>query len=306
MNEAREFDFANIDAIEFGMCVDIDGVEAVNKISVDQPIKDALSQMLHDTIDQIRSGEQNNGIIQYEPAEKYSSDDKLILPLDSEYAFNVRELYNTAFLPLGTQGVDNPESLVYYFGRWTDNNGNRVIAVKRSSYFKGILSYRGKLIRLVRDTMQLIDDNVFKLDKDFDFVVINNNVLINRYSGFEFTASIDAIISQRAVENTHHLSQEINFINFSSLANYVASHKRAARLIASIRSRHDLQATSRNLLILRCRECGIELLDEASPLLEPVPGAELAFLMLLDRRRYTVSLIDQVDELYEASSRRVV
>jgi len=92
---------------------------------------------------------------------------------------------------------------------------------------------------------------------------------------------------------------------FDSIALFVAGHKRAARIVAALRARDDLASTSATNFRRECVRSGVsvQMIDGR---LCPEDGHELAFLQMLDRRRYAISLISGVWEQYEASSRKGV
>lgn len=73
---------------------------------------------------------------------------------------------------------------------------------------------------------------------------------------------------------------------------YETAHKMAMRLISAIQSRKDLNSISKNLLKSECKTAGLKVSEE-SGILFPEDGSEFGFLMLLDRRRYTVTLKNQ-------------
>ena len=77
------------------------------------------------------------------------------------------------------------------------------------------------------------------------------------------------------------------------------------RIIAALLRRGDLAQTSMTNLRRACRLNRIAIdMDEGQ--LVPRKGQELAFLNLLDRRRYVISLIAGKWEQYEAGSRKGV
>jgi hypothetical protein len=74
------------------------------------------------------------------------------------------------------------------------------------------------------------------------------------------------------------------------------------RLVAAIKSRPDLVNISKRCLRSECRQAGLKI-EQKDGKLVPAEGSEMGFLMLLDRRRYTVTLIERTPETYEAPSR---
>jgi hypothetical protein len=105
--------------------------------------------------------------------------------------------------------------------------------------------------------------------------------------------------------NARELERMTRMIGFISLTDYVTSHKRAARVIAALRRRDDLQQTSLTNLRRECRKAGVDV-QMVNRKFVPAPGSEMGFLHVLHRRRYAVTLIPGRWEQYEASSRKGV
>jgi len=126
---------------------------------------------------------------------------------------------------------------------------------------------------------------------------------ILRPTGFEFTAAIETSIAARALEFTQDVARSVPCVDFTKLEDFISKHRRAARLIASLRARNDLARTSPRKLKRRCKQNDINIVEENGRIY-PQRGCELAFLELLDRRRYTVELVDDSEELYLAGNRR--
>ena len=277
----KDFDIGSIENVEFGVCRDVDDGESFLLVPVDNDVKQILKEMLAETKSKVHSdGEPQN----YQPAEKYSSIEQLKLPLANDMVTRIKEVYDAENLPTDAGAIADPDGMIAYFALFYDKHGNKVFAMRRSTQFKGILKARNRLIRWEDETLKIIPDNVFKLDQDFDFYVSNDMIYIYRPSGFEYTAALDEHILQQAEQNSRALEQDIGFVNFDGIVQYVANHKRAARLVASLRSRDDLSQISKTHLKKLCKE--------------------YLFLQVLDRRRYNVTLIENNDETYVAASRR--
>jgi hypothetical protein len=129
-------------------------------------------------------------------------------------------------------------------------------------------------------------------------------VLILRPSGFEYIAGVEQAAADAAIEGTREIGRALRCVDFSDLADFVATHRRAARLVGSIRARDDLRRTEVDKLKRRCRENGIDFTTVRGKI-KPAEGSELDFLELLDRRRYQVDLVGE-EELYIAPNRRVI
>jgi len=299
-------DIQNIVSVQFGVCLSNEGGDSCFLVPVDVTVQDALRQMLRHTADQLGCFVNVADLQAYEPAEKYGSIEKLRYPIEGGDANTAAVLlFNAQNLPTDQNALNNPSEIEFYFALFRDREQRKVLAIRRAAQFKGVLKAKGRLIWWLDDTMKVVEDDVFKLDQDFDYLVTDDEMYILRPSGFEYTVHLDERILAKATQNTHELQQVIPFVAFEGLAGYVSDHKRAARLVAAIRSRSDLAAISKDSLEAECDQTGVQT-EEVDGKLRPVDGQELRFLMLLDRRRYNVSLIPDSPETYEAASRRQV
>ncbi len=293
-------DFRNI---EFGICTIIEGQQAIVRIPIDDSVRTMLYEMheeFYNTYFAIE-GEPE----QYQASEKYGATEKLIIPLNNEHLSSLRELYNQNNIPIANIALGEiANSITYYFAIFRHRNGAKQIAIKRPSQFKGLL--RKKLIHLIDDTLQVLPDNIFKLDNDFDFIIHENNIDILHPTGFNFIANIEDEILRSAADATRQLSVRIQFVNFNYLADFVGHSKTASKLIASIKSRDDLERTSQEKLIEKCTRIGVVVREENGQLI-PDEAHIVRFLEILDRRGYDFDILDDdVPEIYVAASRKRV
>lgn len=150
-----------------------------------------------------------------------------------------------------------------------------------------------------------MEDNVFKLDSDFDFIVADDTISALHVSGFDKIAEMDDGVRSAAVENVAQLATVLPTIAFDNMLEYVSTHKRAARIVSSLRARQDLAATPATNLKRACKlsRVAVQMIDGR---LHADAGHEMSLLKLLDRRLYTAPLICGQWEQYEAASRREV
>lgn len=293
-------DFRNI---EFGICTIIEAQQAIVRIPIDDSVRNIVYEM-HKEFHNTYLGIEGNAE-QYQPSEKYAAIEKLTIPLNTEYLTALRELYNQNNIPIANIVLGEiASSITYYFAIFRHKNGTKQIAVKRPSQFKGLL--RKKLIHFIDDTLQVLPDNVFKLDNDFDFIIHQNNIDILRPTGFNFIANIEEEILLSASNATRQLATRISFVNFNYLADFVGHSKTAAKLIASIKSRDDLERTSQEKLLEKCTRIGVMVREENGQLI-PEEAHIVRFLEILDRRGYDFDILDNdTPEIYFAASRKRV
>ena len=288
--------------IEFGICSIIDGQEMIVRIPIDNSVRETLFEM-HEAFYETFLGIEGEPEL-FQPSEKYASTEKLTTPLNHENLTSLRELYNRENIPVADIALGEIASkITYYFAIFRHRNGAKQIAIKRPTQFKGLL--KTKLIHFIDDTLQLVPDNVFKLDSDFDFIIHATNVDILHPTGFSFIADIEEEVLRTAANATRGLSVRVQFINFNYLADFVAHSKTAAKLVASIKSRADLERTSQEKLLEKCLRIGVMVREENGQII-PEDNHIVSFLHILDRREYDFDLTEDEPEIYVASSRKKV
>lgn len=292
-----------LETIEFGACFDNGKTEQYFLVPVNRPVQAALVEMHENTLRLFDTVDEDFEL--FEPAQKYGPLEKLKADLHNPSFSKVKALFQAHNLEMNPDVMRETETLAFYFAVFRDKAGTKVLGVRRATQFKGILKAKRRLIRLIDDSLALVQEDLFRLDTDFDYLVTKDAIRILRPSGFEYTADIDEEISSRAAKMTEELMESVPLIDFGSLRAFVQGNKRAARLLASLRSRDDLQNTSLPKLKKACKQIGISIVIDDG-VVRPEEGHEIAFLQLLDRRRYTVSLINRISEYYEAPNRKSV
>lgn len=292
-------DFRNI---EFGICTIIDGQQTVVRIPIDNSVRTTLYEM-HENFYETYFGIEGDAEL-FQPSEKYASTEKLLVPLTNENLNSLQEIYNQNDMPVANISIGEiANNISFYFAIFRHNNGSKQIAIKRPSQFKGLL--RKKLIQFIDDTLQVVPDNIFKLDNDFDFIIHEVNIDILHPTGFNFIANIDEEVLRSAADSTRQLSLRIQYINFNYLADFVGHSKTAAKLVASIKSRTDLERTCQIKLLEKCVRIGVNIREENGQIL-PDETDIVRFLEILDRRGYDFDITEDLPEIYVASSRRRV
>jgi hypothetical protein len=295
-----KFDFNHIQSVEFGVCLDTGDGESYRRIPCGQDVQDALKEMLNETMAALTK--EGTEIGEFSPAEKYGSNERLRVRLDSDLVQKHREVFTTGDFDTDTHGLDEPGILISYFAVFRDRHGKKAMGFRRAAQFKGVV--KKHLVTFINDALQLVPDKLFKLDTDFDFIILENEILIWRPSGFIFTADMDEHIAKCAAVNVDRISKDVTCVDFSGLKKYVSGHKLAMRLVAAIKSRDDLMKISLKPLKVSCKANNVQFKTKNGKLI-PDDGSEMDFLLLLDRRLYTLELIEKRPETYQASSRHL-
>ncbi len=295
-----DFDFDNVDIVEFGVGFDDDNGRTFVAVIVDTSVQEALIEMALATRDALLDMEPSG----YNPAEKYSAKEHLTLPVESNLAIALRALHLAENLEIDMSALQDPSEIHLYFARFVDKRGKRLTAVRRANHFKGVL--RKPLLRLTSDALEVIKDRVFKLDSDFDLLIDDHYIHIMRPASFVYVAELREAVLNAVPENISALKTSLPYLSFDSIKEYAGRHPRAARLLASIRSSNEGKVINPDKLKSACKRMGIELHDIDGTIYVANENQILDFLEVLDRRRYEVDLVDGEPEAYKAYSRRPV
>ena len=296
-----KFDLDEVTVTEFGVGQDQDGAQTFVAVPVDADVQAALREMVQATLDAMYRDE--DGPVEYQPSEKHGATEYLYLPLGDDLAAAVRKLHEAAQLDIDSNALADPADVFCYFTRLIDGNNQRLTALRRATQFKGILKSKGRLIHMLDNTLQIVEDTVFKLDNDFDLLVDSANVHILRPSAFEFAGKLQQAVLDAVPENIKAIRKDIAFVEFDGIEAYAVKHPRAARYLASIRAQAETQNVNKSALKKLCKSTGVEV-TEAKGKITVSANHEMGFLEVLDRRRYQLELVKGEAERYRAGSRQ--
>lgn len=295
-----DFDFDNVQSVEFGV-----GRESEDKdqqffeaVPADESVQKALVEMVKATLGIMNKSSDNPNL--YQPSEKHAGIEYLYLPISDELAQTMKELHEATNLTINSNILKDPSEVFCYFARFTDQSGKKLTALRRAIQFKGVL--KNQLIRVLDDTLKIVEEKVFKLDTDFDLLIDNSNIHIIRPSSFEFAGKLQKAILQAVPANISSIATDLGYVDFASIQAYAEKRPRAARYIASIKSQAETKNINQTSLELLCQYTGVALKVKSGKIFID-SGHELGFLEVLDRRRYRLELIDGQAENFKASSR---
>lgn len=294
------FDLDNVTATEFGVGRDESNEQSFVVVPADAGVQASLCKMGQATWDAMQKDE--DGPAKYEPSEKYEGTECLYLPVMDDLATSVRKLHEATNLDIDAGTLDDPADLFSYFARFTDKKKRRLTALRRTTQFKGILKSKNRLVRMLDNTLKIIEDTVFKLDNDFDLLIDATNVHILRPSGFEFAGKLQQAILKAVPENVKAIREDLVFVDFDSIEVYAVNHPRAARYLASIRSQSETKNIEKTALKRLCKSTGVKVIESKGKIIVSA-GHEMDFLEVLDRRRYELKLVKGQPERFKAGSR---
>lgn len=299
MNKIQGFDFNKIDTVEFYINVKKDEVDQLHSVPIDKDVKYMLEIMLAETVKLFNNSEE---ISDYDLLSKYSSAETLKADLSDAVFAPLVKVINNNYKSINSDVIKSSESISFYKVVFYDTSGLKVTAIRKASYFKSILRQKGRLVRIFSDSLMPVTDDIFKLDHDFDFFVINENAYVKNPNNFISIAKIDTQLISVANEKISELKKCFSYINFDTIQEKSKTSNRVAKLIISISKRDDNDKVSRELLLTNINNANVRL--KAGETIEPEIGHEIGLLDVLDRRRLTCNLIEGKVEVYQASNRR--
>ena len=294
-----EFDLDDVVTTEFGVGREGDGASAVfGVVPMDAGVRTALVSMARVTAERMESAE--DGGAEYDPAEKHGSTEYLVVSAGGSLDAGIRELHDAENLAPDRSRLGEPEAIVSYFARFTDGEDRRLTAIRRAGQFKGVL--KNRLASFRDDRLRIVEDDVFKLDNDFDVLLDASLTHIWRPAAFEFVSRLRQAILDAVPSNVGAIAAELPFVEVEGIESYAESRPRAARYLASIRSQR-LEGVDRDALVALCRKTGVGV-QEVNGRVAAEPGNEMGFLEVLDRRRYRIELVPEQPERFRAPSRK--
>ena len=290
------FDCNKIENVEFFVRVKVGKTFCFNKVAVDGDVKDSLKQMLSDTL--YSFGVSMNA---YQVSETHSATSRYVADLLDPLFVNIKDYIDEGFTAINSDAIQQYGNLPFYKAVFHSENGTEIIAIRSASYFRSILKHKNRLIRVMDDTLRKVNDNIFKLDHDFDFLVFENRIYIKNTNSFEAIANLKEIIREEAVAKLDAIQEQMDFVDFSGLAEKAAKSSRIARLIISVAHQEGLSSLTKDKVLQLTEENNVMVDDDG--IIKIVDGFEKDFLEVLDKRRYSVAFVDGQKELFRAQTR---
>ena len=294
-----DVDLDSLKTIEFGVGLDTEAPAFV-LIPVDGDVAAALTDMVRETLLHFEERPEWRA---HEPSEKYAGTEYLRAELDDSLATGIRDLHTAENLPPDSEGLAAPELVFCYFARLFDAQERHLTALRRAAQFKGLL--KRPLLRRLKgsDDYGIDEEDVFKLDLDFDIVADSQTIHIWRPSGFEYVARLQREILRVVPQIFAELQVDLPYVDLSSVQEFATERSRAARLAASIRSRRRVENVDQSALAEQCERTDVRIETGSDGRLRVAEGHEFGFLEVLDRRRYNVELVAGELEAFRAASR---
>lgn len=273
---------------------------ALFSVRTEPSVQSALKEMVDNTYHEMRKYEYPQ---KYQPSEKHAPKEYLYFPLNDRYSETIRSIHTANNLEIEGDVLRDPNRFSFYFVQFKNESEERITALRRATQFKGVL--KKPIIRLMTDTLKIDDGYFFKLDRDFDFLVDDENIYILHPIGFERIGQMTPAILGAVPENIEIMKNDMPFVFFDNICKYAEKHPRAAGYIASICQQKEIENFNRTEFESVCKQMEIEP-SESNEMLMISDAHIMKFLELLDRRLYKDPLVKNSPETYKAESRRKV
>lgn len=296
-----DFDLQKIQGVNFAVALRSNGNRYF--VPTDAPIKNALKEVLSATV---AGFEQLDG--DWEPhdiSEDYGDRRRVYAPRDTDYLADLSAIFDAGDLDDLSNAHEHVPDIDYYFGIFHDNQGRKAVGIKKGTQLKGTLGARNKLMRLADDSLQMIEDDVLKLDREFDAIITDGHVFMLKVRSVEYLANIVEHVAGAAAHKVQQIHDIIDFLDFSRIQADIAKHPKMARMAASIAARNDLAQVRRD----RVEELAVHhglVLKTVGGRLQCRRQDEAKLLEILDARRYHLDLTATGPVPYRATGRQRV
>ena len=298
----QDFDFQNIAAVNFGVYLRGDGGRYF--IPTDAPTKDALKAIIRATRESFI--EMTGDWELHDISEDYGERRRVYASRDNEYMAELSAVYDAGALEDLTNIRDHARNIEFYFADFRDGQGRKAIGVRKATKLKGTLGSRNRLVRLVDDSLTLVQEDVLNLDTEFDVIVTDQRIYILNTRQVEQVARIVAHVAATASVKVQFIHDTIPFLDLSRIVAKIGAHPRMARNAASVAANPNLANFQRPLIEALAGKHGIRFRELEGGRLQCRVADEAKLLELLDARRYHLDLEGDGGDPYRATGRQKV
>jgi Domain of unknown function (DUF4868) len=297
----QQIDLQTVAAQNFGVKMRSDA--SLHFIPTDVGTKAVLTDVLNATVGAF------NGIDgdwqAYDISEDYGEPRRIFVARNAEHFGDVSAIFDIGALNDLANLDDHIRDIDYYFCEFRDAANAKIVGVKKAAQFKTTLAARNKLARLVNDTLQIIEENVVKIDPIFDALITDQHIFILKPRAIEYIADMVTRVAGAATEKVRHIHDNIVFLDLSRIEEKISSHPKMARMAASIAARDDLGEFQQEKIVALATQHGV-VFKEVDGRLQCRVTDEAKLLEILDARRYHLDLANDGGDPYRASARQRV
>ena len=290
------FDFDSVEAVAFGV-----GIRSGKNVSFHEvPVDRAFAQILVEmgALTWAKMIEISESPSPYDPANSLGGSHHLVVAINEPMAEIFGEILNADQFPPGGSILRDPKRVFCYFGRFVNDQDDRLVGMRRSSTFKNLVKQRNRIARLVDDTLHLEADSMFRVDNEFDLLIDSDEIRILHPLGFESIGQLGDEIRAAVPDNVTALRQNLDFVDLGAIEEVAAGNLRVARLLASAVSVGTTGITFDSLRRY-CEETSVQV-QVANGRIIIGEDKVVDFLNALTRRRLSATLVPGEREVYHA------
>lgn len=239
-------------------------------------------------------------------SEDYGTRRRIYTDRSSEYMTHLSEIFDVGALDDLTDISAHVADIDFYFAVFSDDVGRRAVGIKKANRMKGTMKARNRLVRLVDDTLQLIEEDVLRLDEEFDVIVTDAHVFILNVLPMEQLARVVEKVAATAADKIQLIHDTLSFLDLSRIKETIGSHPRIARNAASVASNPSLSAFKQAPIEALAAKHGIKFKLLANGRLQCRVQDNAKLIELLDARRYHLDLSGDGGAPYRATGRQQV
>jgi len=272
-------------------------------IPTDGGVQNALKSILRDTLNAFEAIEGEWQL--HDISEDYGERRRVYAPRNLPLFEAMSQIFDSGALPELADLQNHLAELDYYFAKFVDNNGNVLVGVKKARTAKAILGAQHKLVRLIDNTLVLIEERVLRLDRQFDVLISDDHVFVLEPRSMEQVAGIVERVAASAAAKVQEIHDAVPFLDLSRIKDKIAGHPKLARIAHSVASRPDLKLMQRGVIEELALAQGIRFKEVDGRLLCNVSD-EAKLMEVLDARRYHLDLTATGAVPYRATARQAV
>ena len=233
------FDFDYIVSTEFGVAERIRGNVDFYSVPVDRGVEVKLHEMAVSTWEAMLQVSEDP--FDYEVSNEAAVKSHLQLRFDNPIAELYQSISQAGQFQPGGQILQSPRRVFCYFARLTDGHGRQVTGMRRSTGFKGVLSPKLFPVALFNDSLRSVEDNLFRLDADFDLLIDSDEVRVLHPAGMESISQLRKYLMGAAPMNIAMVRESLEFVDFDALEEVIERiaprSVGVARILSSINTR---------------------------------------------------------------------
>lgn len=272
-------------------------------IPSDGGVQNALKSILRDTVNAFEAIEGDWEL--HDISEDYGDRRRVYAPRNSPLLATMSEIFDSGALRELPDLQNHLAELEYYFARFEDHQGRVIVGVRKARTAKATLGAQNKLVRLIDNTLVLIEERVLRLDRQFDVLISEDHVFILEPRAMEQIAKIVERVAASASVKVQEIHDAVAFLDLSRIKDKIAKHPKLARIAHSVASHPNLRQIQRAVIEELAAAQGIRFKEVDGRLLCNVAD-EAKLMEVLDARRYHLDLTATGAIPYRATARQAV